>query len=141
MYDVVGESRPTMELARLGARFAKGWPRVQAQHAGKLAAEQLVERVQPFAKPIIDEHHSAGRVVVLATTTPYDLVKPLADALGLDDVIATRYGVEGDHYDGTIDGEFVWGRGKLRAVEDWADNNDVTLIESYAYSDSWYDAP
>src|SRR3954447_6252409 len=133
MYDVVGESRPTMELARLGARFAKGWPRVQAQHAGKLAAEQLVERVQPFAKPIIDEHHSAGRVVVLATMTPYDLVKPLADALGLDDVIATRYGERDGKYDGTINGEFVWGKGKLRAVQEWADANGVSMSDSFAY--------
>ena len=34
--------------------------------------------------------------LVLATTTPYDLVKPFADRLGLDDVVATRYGVEDD---------------------------------------------
>jgi putative phosphoserine phosphatase/1-acylglycerol-3-phosphate O-acyltransferase len=141
VYDLIGESRPTMELARQGARFAKGWARGQAQAAGKHAADVLLDRVQPFAKPIIDEHHAAGRMVVLATTTPYDLVKPLADGLGLDDVIATRYGVTDDHYNGTIDGEFVWGKGKLRAVEEWADDNDVSLADSFAYSDSWYDSP
>ena len=97
--------------------------------------------VQPFAMPIIDEHHAAGRVVVLATTTPYDLVKPLADALGLDDVVATRYGVRDGRYDGTIHGEFVWGKGKLNAVQEWADEHDVSLADSYAYSDSWFDAP
>src|SRR5215831_12481196 len=137
VYDLLGESRPTMELARQGARFAKGWTREHAEHAGQIAAETLVDRVQPFAKPIIDEHHAAGRMVVLATTTPYDLVKPLADGLGLDDVVATRYGVKDGSYDGTIDGEFVWGKGKLRAVEEWAGDNGVSLADSYAYSDSW----
>ena len=55
---------------------------------------------------------------MLATTTPYDLVKPFADRLGLDDVIATRYrvGDDGDTYDGTLDGPFVWATGKLDAV-------------------------
>ena len=48
------------------------------------------------------EHREAGRPIVLATTTPYDLVKPFADRLGLDDVVATRYGVgdDGDTYSG-----------------------------------------
>src|SRR6476646_4458471 len=114
IFDLVGESRPTMQLARQAARFARGWTRETAQEAGRIAAETLSTAVQPFATPLIEEHHKAGRRVVLATTTPYDLIKPLADALGLDDVIATRYGENDDGtYDGTIAGEFVWGRGKL----------------------------
>jgi putative phosphoserine phosphatase/1-acylglycerol-3-phosphate O-acyltransferase len=90
----------------------------------------------------VAEHRAAGRDVVVATTTPYDVVKPLADQLGFDDVVATRYGVDGDgRYDGTIDGEFVWGRGKLRAVEQWAARQRIDVGESWAYSDSFYDTP
>ncbi|MFZ2443430.1 MAG: 1-acyl-sn-glycerol-3-phosphate acyltransferase, partial [Ilumatobacteraceae bacterium] len=77
-----------------------------------------------------------------ATTTPYDLVKPLADLLGLDDVVATRYGLNADGtYDGTLDGPFVWSAGKLSAVRDWAVAHGVDLAESFAYSDSVYDTP
>jgi len=140
-FNLLGESRPTMQLARVAARVAQGWERETAQEAGKRASEVLVDFVQPFAKPVIEEHQAAGRVVVLATTTPYDLIKPLADALGLDDVVATRYGVRDGRYDGTIRGQFVWGKGKLNAVKEWADEHDVSLPESYAYSDSWFDAP
>ena len=141
VFDVIGESRPTMQMARQMARVAKGWTRTQAQEAGRIAAETLTDAVQPFAKPIIDQHHAEGRLVVLATTTPYDLVKPLADALGLDGVIATRYGEAEGRYDGTIKGEFVWGRGKLRAVQEWADEHGISLPDSYAYSDSYFDIP
>jgi putative phosphoserine phosphatase/1-acylglycerol-3-phosphate O-acyltransferase len=141
VFDVIGESRPTMQMARQMARVAKGWTRTQAQEAGRIAAETLTDAVQPFAKPIIEQHHAEGRLVVLATTTPYDLVKPLADALGLDGVIATRYGEAEGRYDGTIDGEFVWGRGKLRAVQTWADDHGISLPDSYAYSDSYFDIP
>jgi putative phosphoserine phosphatase/1-acylglycerol-3-phosphate O-acyltransferase len=141
-FDLVGESRPTMQLARQAARIAQGWARTTAQEAGERAAATLISAVQPFAKPIIDEHHAAGRLVVLATTTPYDLVKPLADALALDDVIATRYGeTEDGAYDGTIRGEFVWGKGKLRAVETWATEHGIDLGSSFAYSDSYFDLP
>ena len=45
------------------------------------------------------------------------MVKPLADLLGLDDVVATRYGVNDDGtYHGSLDGPFVWSAGKLAAV-------------------------
>src|SRR5688500_11350519 len=121
VFDLVGETRPSIELARQAARFAKGWPQAQVKEAAVNAAEVLEAAVQPFAHPMVAEHRAAGRKVVLATTTPYDLVQPLAERLGFDDVVATRYGVADDgRYDGTIAGEFVWGRGKLRAVEAWA---------------------
>jgi putative phosphoserine phosphatase / 1-acylglycerol-3-phosphate O-acyltransferase len=141
VFDLVGETRPSMILTRMAARFAKGWQRDLVQAAGEKAAEQLADAVQPFAHPIIDDHRAAGRRLVLATTTPDDMIRPLADRLGFDDLVATRYGVDGDgRYDGTIDGEFVWGRGKLRAVRDWAERHRVDLDGSWAYSDSYYDA-
>jgi putative phosphoserine phosphatase/1-acylglycerol-3-phosphate O-acyltransferase len=141
MYDLFGENRPSMEVTRRAVRFASGWVREQVQEAGEIAAEALAASLQPFARPIFEEHRVAGRPLVLATTTPYDLVKPLADALGFDDVVATRYGVKDGVYDGTLDGEFVWGDGKLRAIADWAMEHSVSLGESWAYSDSFYDVP
>ena len=140
-YDRFGENRPSMEITRRAVRFASGWVREQVQEAGELAAEALAATVQPFARPLFDEHRKAGRPLVLATTTPYDLVKPLAAALGFDDVIATRYGEQDGKYDGTLVGEFVWGPGKLRAIEKWAQDRGVDLAESWAYSDSFYDLP
>jgi putative phosphoserine phosphatase / 1-acylglycerol-3-phosphate O-acyltransferase len=142
VFDLLGETRPSMILTRMAARFAKGWQRDLVQAAGEKAAEQLADTVQPFAHRIVDDHRVAGRRLVLATTTPDDMIRPLAEKLGFDDVVATRYGVDADaRYDGTIDGEFVWGRGKLRAVSDWAERHRVDLDASWAYSDSYYDAP
>ncbi|MGH9136332.1 MAG: HAD-IB family hydrolase [Acidimicrobiales bacterium] len=142
MYELFGENRLSMTATRNAARFAAGWARAAAEEAGRLASDALVAAVQPFARPIIDEHHDAGRPVVLATTTPLDIVRPFAERLGLDDVIATRYGLRDDGtYAGTIEGEFVWGQGKLRAVRAWADERAVDLRGSWAYSDSWFDVP
>lgn len=142
LFNLIGETRPSMMLARQGARFSGGQVREQVQEAGKVAAEMMCTMVEPYARPIIEEHHDEGRPVVLATTSPYDLVKPFADAMGMDDAVATRYGVDAaGRYDGTIDGHFVWGPGKLAAVEEWCEDNDVALEESWAYSDSFYDIP
>ena len=142
LFNRIGETLPSMALARQGASLAKGRSRAAMVAAGEAAADGLAAMVQPFAGRLFEEHRAAGRPVVLATTTPYDLVHPLAVRLGLEDVVATRYGVSDDGtYDGTLQGPFVWAAGKLAAVRAWAADHDVELKESYAYSDSFYDAP
>ncbi len=119
-----------MALARQAANVAKGWRQTLVDEAAKSAAVVLLDLVQPRARAVIAEHRSEGRLLVLATTTPYDLVKPLADLLGFDDVVATRYGVADDGtYNGTIVGNFVWANGKLAAVRKWADERGVDLAE------------
>jgi putative phosphoserine phosphatase/1-acylglycerol-3-phosphate O-acyltransferase len=141
VFNLVGENRPSMMLTRQGVRLAKGWAQDRARQAGEIAAKTLLPMVQPYARVLIEEHHAAGRRVVVATTTPIDMVQPFADQLGLDGVIATRYDTAHGKYTGGLDGEFVWGKGKLRAVQEWANDNDVDLEASWAYSDSWFDIP
>ena len=142
LFNTIGETLPSMALARQAVTFAKGRQRSAVQQAANSAASALAELVQPLAAPLFAEHRAAGRPIVMATTSPYDLVKPLADLLGLDDVVATRYGVSADGtYDGTLDGPFVWSAGKLAAVRDWAVEHGIDLAESFAYSDSVYDTP
>jgi putative phosphoserine phosphatase/1-acylglycerol-3-phosphate O-acyltransferase len=142
LFNTVGETLPGIALARQAATLARGRSRAAVQAAATDAAEILVGMIQPFASGLFEEHRRAGRPLVLATTTPYDLVKPLADALGFDDVVATRYGVNADGtYDGTVAGPFVWSSGKLTAVRTWATDHGVDLQESWFYSDSFYDTP
>src|SRR3954467_6476868 len=142
VFNTIGETLPSMTLARQAVSLAKGRSRAAVQEAAASVAPQLVARVQPFAGALFAEHRAVGRPIVLATTTPYALVKPFADLLGLDDVVATRYGVNADGtYDGTLSGPFVWSAGKLSAVKEWAEAHGVDLQESFAYSDSVYDTP
>ncbi len=142
VFDAVGETLPSMVVSRQGARAARGWPRAEVQAVGKAVAPELEAMVEPFARQAIERHRADGERVVLATTTPLDVIEPLAERLGLDAVLATRYRVGDDgRYDGSIDGEFVWSRGKARSVKVWARANGIDLESSYAYSDSFYDLP
>ncbi len=141
IFNLIGETWPSMLISRQGARAARGWPVELVQEAAEIATSRLLQSVLPFALQEIEEHRAVGRKLVMATTTPADLIAPLAEALGFDDVVATRYATSSGHYDGTIDGEFVWGKGKARSVKLWAQDNRVDLDQSYAYSDSYYDVP
>lgn len=141
IFDLIGENRPSMMVARQMARAANGWSTEAVARAGEMAADELEPAVQPYARILIEGHHAAGRPVVIATTTPAPLVAALARRLGLDDVVATRWSHADGQFTGGIDGPFVWSRGKLEAVRTWAHDHDVDLSGSYAYSDSWYDVP
>ncbi len=142
VFNAIGETLPSMALARQAVTLAKGRSQAAVREAADTVADRLVGMVQPFAETAFAAHRAAGRPIVLATTTPYDLVKPFADRLGLDDVVATKYTVDADgRYDGTLAGPFVWSAGKLAAISEWAEGHGVDLAESYAYSDSAYDSP
>lgn len=141
VFDTVGESRLLMQPAKLAVRAAAGWSMVDVEQASRAAARELAESVHPFAKLLIEEHRDAGRLLVLASTSPVAFTQPLADELGFDAVIGTRWGNDGTSYAGELDGPFVWGPEKAHAVEEWAAANGVNLGRSYAYSDSYYDAP
>jgi putative phosphoserine phosphatase/1-acylglycerol-3-phosphate O-acyltransferase len=141
VFNLIGETWPSMLVTRQGARAARGWSVDLVRAAAERAAEPLAEAVLPYAQQLIAEHRAQGRLLVMATTTPEDLIRPLADALGFDEVIATRYGRRAGHYDGTIEGPFVWGKGKARAVAEWAYRRRIDLDTSFAYSDSYYDVP
>jgi putative phosphoserine phosphatase/1-acylglycerol-3-phosphate O-acyltransferase len=141
IFDLFGENYPSMLIARQGAKFAKGWNVAKVKKAALLATDELLRRLQPYARGEFEMHREAGRALVLATTTPRHLVEPLAKALGFDHVIATHYADDGSVFTGTVDGPFVWGKGKAAAVAEWAAEKGIELSESYAYSDSYYDAP
>lgn len=141
MYDVVGETLGSMALARAAVLMARGWPAGAVRRAAAEAADGLEALVAPYALPLLADHARAGRPRVLATTTPYDLVAPLAQRLGFDDVVATRYAEQDGAYTGKLVGEFVWGLGKLAAVRRWAADHRIDLGASFAYTDSVYDAP
>lgn len=145
-YDRFGESLAGMALARAAAAGVRGRSRAAVRAAAASATDALMEQVAPYAAALIEDHHGAGRRVVLATTTPFDLVESLARRLQLDGVIATRYQTTVDRhgeerYTGRLDGAFVWAAGKLTAVRWWASEHEVDLSESWAYSDSVYDVP
>jgi putative phosphoserine phosphatase/1-acylglycerol-3-phosphate O-acyltransferase len=139
--DRLGENLLSMGLVRAAARVARGWNQQQVQAAGRRAVSSLSELVAPFAPQRLAAFRAEGHRLVLATTTPVDLVAPFAEALGFDDLIATAYETKDGLYTGRLYEGFVWGTGKLRAVHEWAGNHGIDLGDCHACSDSIFDVP
>ncbi len=141
LYNLQGESLAFMAMVRAAPRFTNGWDVDAVCRAGERAAPELAELVQPYAPAVLAAHRAAGRLLVLATTSPVDLVTPFAELAGFDDVVGTRYASRHGSYTGGIDGDFAWATGKLAAVRRWAAAAGVDLAKSHAYSDSVFDMP
>jgi putative phosphoserine phosphatase/1-acylglycerol-3-phosphate O-acyltransferase len=140
-YNAFGETVAFMSLARAAARLMKGRSAPAVRRAGDAAVEPLIDLVQPWALEELGAHRAAGRLIVLATTSPLDLVAPLARALDFDDVIATRYEEVDGIYTGRLAGKFAWGTGKRDLVREWAAVRGIDLADCHAYSDSVFDVP
>ncbi|MET0490108.1 MAG: HAD-IB family hydrolase, partial [Acidimicrobiales bacterium] len=56
VFDVIGETIPAMLLTRQAARMAKGWDQATVQAAAKNAADELIDRVLPYARLLIAQH-------------------------------------------------------------------------------------
>ena len=138
IFDVVGETLPAMALAPAGG------PRRQGLDPGAVQAARTrpplrVRQVQPFARVIIDEHHAAGRKVVWRRR-PRTTSCAARRRLGLDDVVATRYGERGRRLRRHHRRPLRVGAGKLGRPGVGGEHG-VDLRESWAYCDSVYDAP
>ena len=139
--DRLGENLFSMGLVRAAARVAKGWQQSQVQAAGRKAVADLTELVAPFAPQYLEAFRADGHQLVLATTTPVDLVTPFAEAMGFDAVVATTYETKDGRYTGRLYEGFVWGTGKLRAVRAWCEEASIDLDDCHACSDSVFDVP
>lgn len=126
--------------AQLSA-LAVGWDVAQVS---QIVAETLHELIDPTvyaeAVALIDEHHHAGRDVVIVSASGAEIVEPIAAVLGADHVIATRMTVLDGRYTGEID-FYAYGDNKAAAITELAERSGYDLASSYAYSDSITDAP
>ena len=77
----------------------------------------------------------------IVSASPEEIVEPLTEYLGADGVIATRSQVDEDgRYTGQVD-FYSYGPYKAEAIQAVADERDIDLAGSYAYSDSATDLP
>jgi len=142
VYLVGGADHDQMERMRqyLSALCA-GW---DVQQVKDIVAETLYGLIDPIiydeAATLIEQHHIAGRDVVIVSSSGAEVVEPIGEMLGADHVIATRMVVEDGRYTGDID-YYAYGDTKATAIEELATAEGYDLSRSYAYTDSMTDLP
>jgi HAD superfamily hydrolase (TIGR01490 family) len=143
VYTLFGADHDQMEKARTAMlELSRGW---QSAEIEELVEEALDDVIAPLvyaeALFLIDEHLREGRRVFIVSASPQEVVRPLAHYIGVDEVIATRSRTDAAGY---FTGElefYSYGEGKVDEIECIAERDDLSLADSYAYSDSATDLP
>lgn len=142
VYLLGGADHDQMERMReyLSA-LCRGW---NVQQVREIVAETLHDLIDPLifdeAASLIEEHHAAGRDVVIVSTSGAEVVEPIGAILGADHVVATRMVVEDGCYTGEVE-YYAYGETKAEAIAELAESQGYDLARSYAYSDSATDLP
>ncbi|MCU4748063.1 MULTISPECIES: HAD family hydrolase [Streptomyces] len=121
--------------------LCRGWNVAQVK---EIVAETLHQVIDPIiydeAASLIEQHHAAGRDVVIVSTSGSEVVEPIGQLLGADRVVATRMVIEDGRYTGEVD-YYAYGPTKAEAVRELAASEGYDLERCYAYSDSITDVP
>jgi HAD superfamily hydrolase (TIGR01490 family) len=123
------------------AGLVTGWEVAQVKG---IVAETLHSLITPLiydeAASLIEQHHAAGRAVVIVSSSGEEIVEPIGAMLGADEVVATRMVVDEGRYTGEV-AFYAYGPGKAAAIRELVARRGYDLNSSYAYSDSATDLP
>jgi len=128
-------------------RFATDAVRQRGADAAAAAHLRFMDEVirpaiLPAAQALVQRHRAAGDQLVIVTATNAFVTRPIADALGIEELIAVDL-VRGDDgwITGAIDGIPSAREGKVARMDAWLEAHDLGWddVETTFYSDSLND--
>jgi HAD superfamily hydrolase (TIGR01490 family) len=142
VYLVGGAAHDQMEKMRqFMSQLVAGWDVATVR---EIVAETLHHIVDPLvydeAVSLMEEHRREGRDVVIVSASGTEVVEPIGELLGADDVVASRMEIEDGRYTGEIS-YYAYAEEKANAIRDLAAKRGYDLADCYGYSDSVTDVP
>ncbi|MBL8919348.1 MAG: HAD-IB family hydrolase [Myxococcaceae bacterium] len=101
-----------------------------------LFTDVIKPAIFPRAQDLIDQARRAGCKVVLITGALDFTMQPLARHLGADDLIANRMQFVGGFATGKVIPPIIEGANKANVIREYCEAHDISLVKSFAYSDS-----
>ena len=95
----------------------------------------------PRATALIAGHREQGHHLLVITATNAFITRPIADALGIEDLLACEAEIVDGLYTGEPRGIPSYHAGKVTRLNNWLATRDISMDGSYFYSDSHNDLP
>lgn len=95
----------------------------------------------PGATELIASHRQRGHQLLIITATNEFITRPIATALGIDDLLACQAEIVDGMYTGEPTGIPSYHSGKVTRLNDWVAQREVSLEGAFFYSDSHNDLP
>jgi HAD superfamily hydrolase (TIGR01490 family) len=123
------------------SRMCAGWDAAQVK---AIVNETLHDVVAPLvyaeATELIERHKAEGRDVIVLSATGEEVVRPIADMLGVTHSMGSRMKIVDGRYSGQLD-FYCYGEYKAVAARRLAAEHGYDLAECHAYTDSSTDLP
>jgi HAD superfamily hydrolase (TIGR01490 family) len=142
VYLTLGADERRMDRAKEGMlALTKGWSKEEVEQVVREALEEVVDPyIYQEALDLIALHQALGRGVYIVSSSPEEVVRPLAERLGVHEVIATRAETVDGRYTGNLE-FYCYRELKARRIVEVAKEQEIDLGGSFAYSDSITDLP
>jgi HAD superfamily hydrolase (TIGR01490 family) len=137
VFHLGGADHDQMEKMRqFLSQMVTGW---SVDTVRDIVADTLHNIVEPLvydeAVSLIEDHHVAGRDVIIVSASGSEMVEPIGELLGVDAVVASRLSTEEGRFTGAID-FYAYAENKAVAMHELAERRGYDLSSSFAYSDS-----
>jgi len=103
--------------------------------------DEVLPRLLPSGLRQIERHRGDGHLLAILSTSPTYVTRPIAETLGLEEAISTRFEVADGQFTGRLEGPACYGRGKVHWAEDLGRRREIDLDASWFYTDSYSDLP
>ncbi len=114
------------EFARLGER---------------LFHKHLHKKLYSEAQELVDTHRQLGHHLVIVSSATRYQIEPVAEALGIGDILCTDLEVRQGQFTGAVLGSPCWADGKLLAARAWNRSHDIDMKNAWFYTDAAEDLP
>jgi len=135
----------TLDIQEFLAFSLRPLAETEPDRLAELRRAFLRERIEPILLPagrtLLAEHRAQGRTLLIITATNRFVTEPIAEALGVDALLATDPEVRDGRYTGRVSGTPCFREGKVERLHRWLGETGRNLAESWFYSDSQNDLP
>lgn len=137
--------RGVLDIHEFSAFSFKPLSERSMEELAELHREFMATAIRPLmsdaALQLVENHRNQDHTLVIITATNSFITRPIAQAFGIPNLLATEPKIVDGRYTREIEGIPCFQGGKVTRLQQWLENRAETLAGSYFYSDSHNDLP
>ena len=104
-------------------------------------SSKIEPHILPKAEELLARHRTKGDTLLIITATNRFITAPIAERLGVDHLIAVDPEVKNGKYTGRVSGIPSYREGKVTRLNQWLEQQNMSMDGAWFYSDSHNDLP
>ncbi|MGO2240988.1 MAG: HAD family hydrolase [Halomonas sp.] len=121
--------------------LADNLPEQLAAWHQQFMVSKIEPHILPKAEELLARHRTQGDTLLIITATNRFITAPIAERLGVDNLIAVNPEVKEGRYTGRVSGIPSFREGKVTRLNQWLEQQDLSMDGAWFYSDSHNDLP